>query len=287
MVPSPHAERSENFGIAPPLLSVENLIRHFRTRRTGWFGAHQTVNAVDGVSFAISKGEVFGIVGESGCGKSSVAKAILNIHPPQADSVRLNGTELTTLTLGQWRNVRLKIQYVFQDPMDSLDPRIRVLHQVVEPLTIHGVGTAPGRRDKAIKLLKSVGLRDGLLNKFPHELSGGQRQRVVLARALVLEPDLVLCDEPISALDVSIQAQIIRLLQKLRVEFGLTILFISHDLNVVRLLCDRVAVMYLGKIVELGKTRDVFHAPKHPYTQALISAIPVAMPGIRRETDPP
>jgi oligopeptide/dipeptide ABC transporter ATP-binding protein len=265
------------------LLALENLVRHFTVGRAGLFGRRQTVKAVDGVSFSIRKGEVLGIVGESGCGKSSVAKAILNIHPPASGSVRFRETELTKLSLPGWRAMRRKIQYVFQDPLNSLDPRIRILDQVIEPLTIHGIGRMRARTDKAIAILEAVGLRQVHHRKFPHELSGGQQQRVVLARALVLDPEIIICDEPISALDVSIQAQVVQLLQRLRKEFGLTILFISHDLSIVRFLCDRVAVMYLGRIVEFADTNALFDRPQHPYTKALISAIPIPVPGARSD----
>jgi ABC-type glutathione transport system ATPase component len=201
-----------------PLLAVEGLSRHFRLGRSGLFGQRPTVKAVDEVSFSINKGEVLGIVGESGCGKSSVAKAILNIHPPQSGSVRLNNTELTKLSAAAWRQMRRKIQYVFQDPLSALDPRMKVLDQVMEPLIIHDLGTGQERAHKARGILDAVGLGATHFAKFPHELSGGQQQRVVLARALVLEPEIILCDEPISALDVSIQAQVVNLLQELRAE---------------------------------------------------------------------
>ena len=266
-----------------PVLQVENLTRHFQAGRRGLFGARQTVRAVDGISFEVKRGEVFGIVGESGCGKSTASKAILNIHPPQAGSVRLNGINLTTLSEPEWREMRRKIQYVFQDPLGALDPRIKVIEQVIEPLIIHRLGTPLERKEKAIRLLHSVGILDDQLGKYPHEVSGGQRQRVVLARALILEPELLICDEPISALDVSIQAQVVTLLQRLRAELGLTILFISHDLSIVRYLCDRVAVMYLGEIVEMASVTELFESPQHPYTRALISAIPIPEPGMERE----
>ncbi|MCI0366609.1 MAG: ABC transporter ATP-binding protein [Phycisphaerales bacterium] len=266
-----------------PVLAVDNLTRHFRTGRRGIFGGRRLVRAVDGISFEIRKGEVFGIVGESGCGKSSCSKAILNIHPPQSGTVRLDGIELTKLSAREWRQLRRRIQYVFQDPLSALDPRISVINQVIEPLIIHDIGSRSERRRKAMDLLLAVGLQSDQSDKFPHELSGGQRQRVVLARALVLDPHLIICDEPVSALDVSIQAQVIQLMRRLRDQLALTILFISHDLSLVRFLCDRVAVMYLGQIVELARTRDLFARPQHPYTQALISAIPIPMPGARRE----
>ncbi len=266
-----------------PVLQVENLTRHFQAGRRSLFGERQTVRAVDGISFEVKRGEVFGIVGESGCGKSTASKAILNIHPPQAGSVRLNGIDLTTLSEPEWREMRRKIQYVFQDPLGALDPRIKVIEQVIEPLIIHRLGTPLERKEKAIRLLHSVGILDDQLAKYPHEVSGGQRQRVVLARALILEPELLICDEPISALDVSIQAQVVTLLQRLRAELGLTILFISHDLSIVRYLCDRVAVMYLGEIVEMASVTELFESPQHPYTRALISAIPIPEPGMERE----
>jgi oligopeptide/dipeptide ABC transporter ATP-binding protein len=278
-VTAPHVADSNDV----PVLQVENLTRHFRAGRRSLFGERQTVKAVDGISFDVKRGEVFGIVGESGCGKSTASKAILNIHPPQVGTVRLNGIDLTTLSEKEWREIRRKIQYVFQDPLGALDPRIRVIDQVIEPLKIHGMGTSSECKEKASKLLHSVGLLDDQLGKYPHELSGGQRQRVVLARALILEPQLLICDEPISALDVSIQAQVVTLLQRLRAELGLTILFISHDLSIVRYLCDRVAVMYLGQIVELASVTDLFESPQHPYTRALISAIPIPEPGMERE----
>jgi len=198
-----------------PLLVVEGMSRHFRLNRSGLFGQRPIVKAVDDVSLSLNRGEVLGIVGESGCGKSSVAKAILNIHPPQSGSVRLNNTELTGLSSAAWRPERRKIQYVFQDPLSALDPRMKVLDQVIEPLTIHDLGKKQERADKARRILDAVGLGPTHFAKFPHELSGGQQQRVVLARALILEPDIILCDEPISALDVSIQAQVVKLLQKL------------------------------------------------------------------------
>ena len=265
-----------------PVLEVENLTRHFSIGG-GWLGKRKTIKAVDGVTFDVKRGEVFGIVGESGCGKSSASKVILNIHPPQAGSVRLNGVDLSVLSEKEWRDIRRRIQYVFQDPLGALDPRIKIIEQVIEPLVIHNIGTPSQRRKKALNLLISVGLLEGQFDKYPHELSGGQCQRVVLARSLIMDPELVICDEPISSLDVSIQAQVINLLQKLRTDLGLTILFISHDLSIVRYLCDRVAVMYLGKIVEMAFFRHLFKSPQHPYTQALISAIPIPEPGMHRE----
>ncbi|WP_375740162.1 ABC transporter ATP-binding protein [Pseudomonas boanensis] len=243
------------------------------------FAPRQWVHAVNSVSFDIQPGEAFGLVGESGCGKSTTAKLILSMARASAGSVRYRGEELIGRSEADWIALRQRLQYVFQDPLGALDPRMTVLDQVIEPLTIHRLHDRARRRELAQALMQSVGLLPGQMTKYPHELSGGQRQRVVLARALVLEPELLVCDEPISALDVSIQAQIVNLLQQLRRERGLTLLFISHDLSVVRHLCDRVAVMYLGRIVEMGRANELFRAPRHPYTRALVSAIPTLDPG--------
>jgi oligopeptide/dipeptide ABC transporter ATP-binding protein len=259
------------------LLKVRNLHCTFESnRRTSLFGQHSLVHAVNGVSFDITPGEAFALVGESGCGKSTIAKSILNIVSPSEGSVEFYDQELVGLSDSNWKPLRQKIQYVFQDPLGALDPRMTILDQVIEPLIIHHLHGPDERLQLAKDLLQSVGLQSSQLNKFPHELSGGQRQRVVLARALILKPELLICDEPISALDVSIQAQIVNLLQQLRSDMGLTLLFISHDLSIVSHLCDRVAVMYLGQIVEMGATQNIFGNPQHPYTQALISAIPKA-----------
>ncbi|UTW13174.1 ABC transporter ATP-binding protein [Marinobacterium rhizophilum] len=267
-----------------PLLRVRNLHCTFKSNKPGrLFGPRPLIHAVNGVSFDIQPGEAFGVVGESGCGKSTTAKLVLNMARASEGSVQYRGQELIGLSDAQWKPLRQKLQYVFQDPLGALDPRMQVLDQVIEPLTIHQLHDGTRRRRIAEELLQSVGLQSGQLHKYPHELSGGQRQRVVLARALILKPELLICDEPISALDVSIQAQVVNLLQQLRRDMGLTLLFISHDLSVVRHLCDRVAVMYLGQIVEMGPARQLFSAPRHPYTQALISAIPKADPSARRD----
>ena len=262
-----------------PLVAVRNAHCVFNTdQRETFFGPTKKLHAVSGVSFDVRRGEVFGVVGESGCGKSTTAKLILNMAAASSGEITFDGQPLLGLSDTDWKPLRRRIQYVFQDPLGALDPRMVILDQVIEPLTIHGIGTHEERKTRASEILELVGLRPHQFSKYPHELSGGQRQRVVLARALILEPELLICDEPISALDVSIQAQIINLLQKLRREMGLTIMFISHDLSVVRHLCDRLAVMYLGKIVEQGPADAVFANPRHPYTQALISAIPVPEP---------
>ncbi|MGB7244004.1 MAG: oligopeptide/dipeptide ABC transporter ATP-binding protein [Sulfitobacter sp.] len=265
--------------LSDPLVTVKNAHCVFNTnQRETLFGPAKKLRAVSGVSFDIFRGEVFGVVGESGCGKSTTAKLILNMASASEGEIIFNGQSLLGLSDTDWKPLRRRIQYVFQDPLGALDPRMVIFDQVVEPLTIHDIGTRDNRKTRASEILELVGLRPHQFSKYPHELSGGQRQRVVLARALILEPELLVCDEPISALDVSIQAQIINLLQKLRREMGLTIMFISHDLSVVRHLCDRLAVMYLGKIVEQGSTNAIFTNPRHPYTQALISAIPVPQP---------
>ena len=267
----------------PIHLKVSGLVRHFTAKqRHGLFGPRKVIPAVDNVSFTVGRGQALGLVGESGCGKSSLAKVIMNIVPPQAGTVTLGETPLTGLDSKEWKSVRKRMQYVFQDPLGALDPRKKVLTQVTEPLVIYGLNTASERREKALQILQSVGLGEYLADKYPHELSGGQRQRVVIARALILEPELLICDEPISSLDVSIQAQVVNLLDELRRRLDLTLLFISHDLSVVRYLCDRVAVMYIGRIVELADVDALYQNPLHPYTKALISAIPIPDPNLER-----
>ena len=276
-----------------PLLEVDNLKRYFQVRQKGGlFGKKALLKAVDGITFTVAKGETLGIVGESGCGKTTAARLVLNMVAPTSGSVVFNGREISGLSPSDWRALRREMQYVFQDPLGALDPRMKIVDQVIEPLVIHKIGTPSERQDKVAALLHSVGLKDYTFGRYPHELSGGQRQRVVLARALILEPQLLICDEPVSALDVSIQAQVINLLDELRGRLNLTMLFISHDLSIVRHICDRVAVMYLGKIVELADGDALFDSPAHPYTRALLSAIPVPEPGLKRERifltgDPP
>lgn len=276
-----------------PLLEVDDLKRYFQLRgKGGLFGKKVLLKAVDGITFTVAKGETLGIVGESGCGKTTAARLVLNMVAPTSGSVVFNGREISGLSPSDWRALRREMQYVFQDPLGALDPRMKIVDQVIEPLVIHKIGTPSERQDKVAALLHSVGLKDYTFGRYPHELSGGQRQRVVLARALILEPQLLICDEPVSALDVSIQAQVINLLDELRGRLNLTMLFISHDLSIVRHICDRVAVMYLGKIVELADGDALFDSPAHPYTRALLSAIPVPEPGLKRERifltgDPP
>ncbi|GKX33893.1 MAG: ABC transporter ATP-binding protein [Rhizobiaceae bacterium MnEN-MB40S] len=259
-----------------PLLSVTNLKRHYDVRLPGGlFGTPATLKAVDGISFEIMKGKTLGLVGESGCGKSTTAKLVLGHIPVTAGEIRFDGEKVTANHNAQWRAMRRRMQMIYQDPLGALDRRLSVADQIGEPIQIHTPETPKAERDERVaSLMADVGLRRDMADRFPHELSGGQRQRVVIARALSLKPDLLVGDEPVSALDVSIQAQVLNLLDDLRQSTGFTALFISHDLKVVRQMSDRVAVMYLGRIVESGAPEEVFRRPQHPYTQALVSAIP-------------
>jgi oligopeptide/dipeptide ABC transporter ATP-binding protein len=273
-------------------LEVDHISFRFDMGRVTPFGQRNFLHAVNDVAFNIQSGETLGLVGESGCGKSTMAKVLIGIHKPSSGKVKLDGINLATLNSKRWRELRKKVQYVFQDPLGSLDPRMPALNQVIEPLTIHRIGKTYERRKKALDLLEQIGFQAIQHNSYPHQLSGGQRQRIVLARALILNPKLLICDEPVSSLDVSIQAQVINLLRQVRKDFGLTMLFISHDLSVIRHLCDRVAVMYLGRIVELAGCKELFARPRHPYTQALISAVPIPDPNLNRtrqylEGEPP
>ena len=242
------------------------------------------VKAVDGVSFSVKKGETLGLVGESGCGKSTTGKAILQLNRPTGGSVEFEDTDLTQVKGRSLRQFRRRMQMIFQDPYASLNPRMSVGSIVSEPLTIHGLAKGQ-RKERVEELLQTVGLNPYFSSRYPHEFSGGQRQRIGIARALAVEPEFIVCDEPVSALDVSIQAQIINLLQDLQEEFGLTYLFIAHDLSVVRLLSDRVAVMYLGHIMELTDRDSIFENPLHPYTKALLSAVPIPDPALERERE--
>jgi oligopeptide transport system ATP-binding protein len=261
------------------LLEVENLAKHFPVTR-GIVMRRQigTVKAVDGVSFSVDRGQTVALVGESGCGKSTTARAVLRLIEPTSGSVRFDGEELTNAGVDRLRELRREMQIVFQDPYASLNPRMTVRNILTEPFKIHGID--PGER--VPELLSLVGLAPEHENRYPHEFSGGQRQRVGIARAIALDPRLVVCDEPVSALDVSIQAQVLNLLEDIQDRLGLAYLFIAHDLSVVRHIADRVCVMYLGAIVEEAATDDVFESPSHPYTQALISAVPVADPRVER-----
>ncbi len=275
------------------LLEVKGLMRYFRVRKgKGLYKKKAVLKAVDDVSFLVKKDETFGIVGESGCGKSTTARLILDIDTPTSGTVVFKGRKISGLPPVERRKPSVQMQYVFQDPLGALDPRMRIIDQVAEPLRIHKRASGSVSRDKAADILLALDLKDYVFPRYPHELSGGQRQRVVLARALILEPELLICDEPISALDVSIQAQVLNLLAGLRERLRLTMIFISHDMSVVRHSCDQVAVMYLGKIVELAPNDLLFGTPAHPYTQALLSAVPIPQPGLNRKRtllkgDPP
>ena len=262
---------------AQEILRIEDLHVHFEVRRGD--GSRAVQHAVDGVSLALHKGETLGLVGESGCGKSTLARTILGIESATSGRVLLNGEDLTRMSGRQWRTHRPKLQVVFQDPYSSLDPRWTVQQIVAEPLRIN----RRYRRERIPELLSYVSMTPYVLERRPGEFSGGQRQRIAIARALALEPELLILDEPLSALDVSIQAQVINVLKRLRSELGLTYLFIAHDLSVVRYLSHRVAVMYLGRIVETGTRDEVFDSPRHPYTLSLLSAVPVARPAGREE----
>jgi oligopeptide transport system ATP-binding protein len=261
------------------LLRVEDVKVWFPIREGIIIERHVgDVRAVDGVSFAVRRGETLGLVGESGCGKSTTGRAIVRLYQPTEGRIIFDGTDITTMSGRPLRSIRRRMQMIFQDPYASLNPRMNVATIVTEPMEIHGVGNARERRERGRELLATVGLNPEFGVRYPHEFSGGQRQRIGVARALALNPDLVVADEPISALDVSIQAQIINLLERLQGEFGLTYLFVAHDLSVVAHISDRIAVMYLGRIVELAGSRDLNRHPLHPYSVALLSAIPIPDP---------
>jgi len=262
-----------------PLVEVRNLRKEF-ARRHGLFGAASRVAAVNTVSFAIEQGETFGLVGESGSGKTTTGRCMLRLIEPTSGEVWFRDENVLSFAPDRMRHARRDMQMVFQDPYSSLNPRMRVATIIAEPLVIHRMGTKTARRARVDELLTRVGLDPALKTRYPHEFSGGQRQRIGLARALALNPSFIIADEPVSALDVSIQAQVINLLLDLQSELGLTYLFIAHDLHLVRHVCTRVAVMYLGRIVELATTPQLFAAPRHPYTQALLSAVPEPDPTI-------
>jgi len=267
------------------LLEVRNLVKHF-VRRHGLWRPPAVVKAVDDVSFSIEEGEMFGLVGESGSGKSTTGRCILRLIEPTSGDVFFRGENVLQFSRARMRQARRDMQIVFQDPYSSLNPRMRAGDIVEEPLIIHKLGSKAERRARVGELFRLVGLDQGHLMRFPHEFSGGQRQRIGIARALALSPALVIADEAVSALDVSIQAQVVRLMLELKDRLKLTYLFIAHDLRLVENICDRVAVMYLGKIVEMGKTHALFSSPRHPYTRALLSAVPVLDPDAPRSRIP-
>jgi len=258
------------------VLEVERLSKSYPIRSG-------VLTAVDGVSFTIGKGETLGLVGESGCGKTTVGKTVLKLQEPTAGVIRLNGEDITHLNTRQMRPYRRKMQIIFQDPFSSLNPRMRAGHVVGEPMTVHGIASGSEWRDRVVALFERVGLRPDQMRRYPHEFSGGQRQRLAIARALSVNPELIIADESVSALDVSIQASVINLLMDLQRDYGLSFLFIAHDIAVVEHISHRIAVMYLGKIVEIGDRSAILTAPQHPYTQALLSAVPVPDPKARNK----
>ena len=266
-----------------PILSVAGLKKHFVSRKGFPRPVTTTVRAVDGVSFAVSAGEAYGLVGESGCGKSTVARAMLRLIEPDEGSVLFDGQDLLAARGAALTALRRRLQIVFQDPYSSLNPRRTIGQTLAEPLLVHGVARNGTVREKVVALLEEVGLGENALRLYPHEFSGGQRQRIGIARALALRPDLIVADEPVSALDVSVQAQVLVLLKDLQQRRGLAFVFVSHDLGVIRWFCSRVAVMYLGRIVEQGPVADVFTTPHHPYTRMLRDASPVPDPATRGE----
>lgn len=264
------------------LLEARNIFKHYPIRGGVFMKKTGEVKAVDGVNMAIHNGETLGLVGESGCGKTTLGRALLRLEEPTSGQVLFKGENILDYTQHQMRSLRGKMQVIFQDPFSSLNPRKTITHIIGEPLLVHGVKSRRDREERVLELLEVVGLRKEHMRRYPHQFSGGQRQRIGVARALALKPELIVCDEAVSALDVSIQAQVINLLKDLQQNFGLTYLFISHDLSVVEHVSNRVAVMYLGKIVELAPSSALYREPLHPYTQALLSAVPIPDPSVDR-----
>ena len=265
------------------LVRVNNLKMHFPIMKGVFRRQVGAIKAVDGVSFDVYKGETLGLVGESGCGKSTVGRVILRLYEPTEGGIEFEGRDISLLKGNEIRKIRPKMQMIFQDPHACLNPRMTVGSIISEPLDEHGVVKGQAKKNRVEELLTLVGLNPAYTNRYPHEFSGGQRQRIGIARAIALNPEFIVCDEPIAALDVSIQAQVVNLLEELQNDLGLTYLFISHDLSMIRHISDRVAVMYLGKIMELAERNELYNEPLHPYTQALLSAVPVADPLLERE----
>ncbi len=265
-----------------PLVVVENLVKHFPVKIGAFGNQSAVVHAIDGVSFAIYKGETLGLVGESGCGKSTTGFALLQLHKATSGSVKFDGVDLSKLPAKDLRAMRKRVQIVFQDPYSTLNPRMTIGEALAEPMRVHKICPEKDIQGRVARLIRDVGLNPNVANRYPHEFSGGQRQRICIARALASDPEFIVCDEPISALDVSIQAQIINLLMDIQEKYNLTYLFIAHDLAVVRHISDRVAVMYLGKIMEIAGKDELFGRPLHPYTKALLSAVPEADPDVER-----
>ncbi len=274
---------TDNATNSQDLIQVEKLVKYFPVRAGVLQRIVDWVKAVDGVSFTVRKGEVLGLVGESGCGKTTIGRSILRLIEPTSGSVRFEGVDILSLDQSRLKAIRRDIQIIFQDPYASLNPRKPIIDSIIAGLDIHKIGSPRERYETALETLKKVGLEPYHARRFPHEFSGGQRQRIGIARALALQPKFVVCDEPVSALDVSIQSQVLNLLRELQQSFNLTYLFIAHNLSVVEHISDRVSVMYLGKMVELASGDELFKAPLHPYTQALFSAIPLPKPKMKRE----
>ena len=275
--PAPRAHDAAN------LVEVDDLKVHFPIRSGIFKTMKGSVKAVDGVTFDVQRGETLGLVGESGCGKSTIGRAMIRLREPTSGTVRFDGVDLTSISTDALRKMRRRMQIIFQDPYGSLDPRMTVGSIVSEPIETHKLAHGEAKRERVAELLRLVGLDPKYVKRYPHEFSGGQRQRIGVARALAVEPEFIVCDEPISALDVSIQAQVLNLLTDLRSRLGLTYLFVAHDLSVVKHISDRVAVMYLGKVVEIGPPDQLYAAPGHPYTRALLSAVPVPDPASERK----
>lgn len=268
------------------LLEVRDLCKTFQVSAGPLSGSHLPLKAVDGVSFNLRAGETLGLVGESGCGKSTTGKAILRLLEPESGEICFNGENLLALSSRQMRHRRRDLQMIFQDPYSSLNPRMRVMDIVGEPIKIHGLAKGRALRQEVARLLQTVGMEAACLNRYPHEFSGGQRQRIGIARALALKPRLIVADEPVSALDLSIQAQVVNLMQDIQQQFDLTYLFIAHDLSIIEHISDRIAVMYLGRIVEMTPAEELYRHPRHPYSEALLNAVPIPDPHARRQKRP-